>query len=374
MNTIIGMYDDLSIAEQVVQDLKDNGISQSNLHLATYDSRARNEGSGGFFESLSNLFGSTPRSVGGSTKNMAQQMQDWGVSEGDSQQFAEAVRRGNTMVLANVDDDQTATVRQIMGRYDPIDVQQRASQWQQQGWTGYDQNAAPYTNEQATEERQRFTSKSMDRGKRTLPVTEEELQVGKREVQRGGVRVYQRVSERPVEENINLRDETVHVDRQKVNRPASPEDLDAFQEGSFDVTETDEEAVVNKRANVVEEVNISKDVEERQETIRDTLRRTDVETEDIGATSRRDDFDTFEPEFRNHYETTYSRSGYDYSRYQPAYRYGYDLASSRRYQGRDWNTIEPDVRRQWEQDHPQDAWDQYEDAVYQGWNTVSSRG
>ena len=41
----------------------------------------------------------------------------------------------------------------------------------------------------------------------TIPVVEEQLKVGRRTVQRGGVRVYARTVEQPVEENILLREE-----------------------------------------------------------------------------------------------------------------------------------------------------------------------
>ena len=46
------------------------------------------------------------------------------------------------------------------------------------------------------------------------------------------------------------------------------------------MTETDEEAVVAKTARVVEEVVIRKDVTEEAHTVRDTVRRTEIEVED----------------------------------------------------------------------------------------------
>jgi uncharacterized protein (TIGR02271 family) len=112
-----------------------------------------------------------------------------------------------------------------------------------------------------------------------IPVTEEQLQVGKRTVQRGGVRVRTYVVETPVEEPVRLRDETVRVERRAIHpdRPASEAD---FQERTVEVTETDEEAVVAKSARVTEEVVISKDVQERTEPVRETVRRTEVEVDD----------------------------------------------------------------------------------------------
>ena len=92
-------------------------------------------------------------------------------------------------------------------------------------------------------------------------MVEERLRVGKREVQRGGMRVRRVVSERPVEEQVVLRDETVRVDRHPVDRTLDAADGDLFTEQTFEFTETDEEAVIAKEAHVIEEVVVGKDVE-----------------------------------------------------------------------------------------------------------------
>ncbi len=74
------------------------------------------------------------------------------------------------------------------------------------------------------------------RGETAIPVVEEELQVGKREVERGGVRVESRVSERPVEEQVHLREEHVHVERRPVDRPVGDAE-NLFREGTLEVSE-----------------------------------------------------------------------------------------------------------------------------------------
>ncbi|HEV2802921.1 MAG TPA: YsnF/AvaK domain-containing protein [Pyrinomonadaceae bacterium] len=118
------------------------------------------------------------------------------------------------------------------------------------------------------------------RGETTIPVVEEELQVGKREVERGGVRVESRVEEKPVTEEVQLREERVHVERRPVDRPVTDADA-AFREGTLEVTERAEEPVVSKTARVVEEVVVGKQVEEHTETVRDTVRRTDVDVQEV---------------------------------------------------------------------------------------------
>ena len=112
---------------------------------------------------------------------------------------------------------------------------------------------------------------------------EEQLNVGKRVVQRGGVRVHTTVSSRPVEEKINLREKNVTVNRRPVDRKVLDADMKNFKDGDFTVTTQTEEAVVGKTSRVVEEVVIDKEMTERTETVRDTVKRTDVEVDEINT-------------------------------------------------------------------------------------------
>ncbi|PIQ21175.1 MAG: hypothetical protein COW65_10720, partial [Cytophagales bacterium CG18_big_fil_WC_8_21_14_2_50_42_9] len=91
-------------------------------------------------------------------------------------------------------------------------------------------------------------------GEKAIPVIEENLQVGKREVETGGARISSRIVEQPIEENITLREEHVQVERNPVNRPVSDADLNNFREGEIELTEHAEVPVVNKEARVVEEI------------------------------------------------------------------------------------------------------------------------
>ena len=111
----------------------------------------------------------------------------------------------------------------------------------------------------------------------------ENLQVGKEEVERGGIRLRSRVVENPVEEKVNLRDENVTVERNPVDRAATDAD---FREDDVVVREQDEVPVVNKEARVVEEVKLNKEVTERNETIRDTVRETKVDVDKLDKNDR----------------------------------------------------------------------------------------
>jgi uncharacterized protein (TIGR02271 family) len=211
---------------------------------------------------------------------------------------------------------------------------------------------------------QRDTSTS---GTNTIPVVEERLKVGKREVQRGGVRVYSQVVATPVTENIGLREEHVNVERHRVDQPVSTTDPSAFQEQQIEVRESAEEPVVEKTARVVEEVVVGKDVTERQEEISDTVRHTEVRIESLGA-------DADEAYFRQHWQGNYGSSGGRYEDYAPAYGYGSQMARSDKYRGRRWDEVESDLRSDWDTRHAGGAstWERFKAAVRHGWERITS--
>jgi len=234
-----------------------------------------------------------------------------------SEVYGEAVRRGNCAVTVTAADDaEIDRAERLLNECGAIDIDERSRQWRSEGWTGGVYRAGEGVGAQDTAMTQaggaagsgatvtgvrsagstraagtgeRATT-ALDAGAtRTLREVEEELKVGKRAVARGGVRVFSRLSETPVEETIRLREEHAEVQRRDVDRPATEADLAAFEEGSIEVRETAEEAVVSKTARVVGEVEVGKTVTEREETVRDTVRRTQVDVEPIeGGGARRE--------------------------------------------------------------------------------------
>ena len=96
------------------------------------------------------------------------------------------------------------------------------------------------------------------------------------------------VSERPVEQAVTLRAEQVEVEHRSADRKLKPEEAEAaFAETTVEMLGTSEEAEVSKEARVVGEVALGKRVEEHKETVRDTVRRSEVEVEKIGTTARK---------------------------------------------------------------------------------------
>lgn len=280
--------------------------------------------------------------------------------------YAEAVRRGSHVLSVNVDGErELEQAMAIMNRHNALDIEERVTHWKNEGWTGYDETAPRLSSEQMAQERNRYAALQTSADGTRIPVVEEQLNVGKREVQRGGVRVIKRMREIPVHESVELRAEHVHVERRPADRPAG---ADAFREQTIEMRETAEEPVVEKTARIVEEVVVGKDVREETTDIRDTVRRTEVDVEHLGAG---DDSD-----YRRHWQNAYGSSGGRYEDYDAAYRYGSTMAGTERfrnYQGGDWSSVEPDLRSDWEKNHPGSAWDKVKDAVRYGAERVTGR-
>jgi uncharacterized protein (TIGR02271 family) len=130
--------------------------------------------------------------------------------------------------------------------------------------------------------RARDTMASAD--EQAIPIVEERLRVGKREVERGGVRVRSYIVEEPVREDVSLREEHVEVERRSVS-DATRTGEGLLQERTIEISERGEEAVVAKDAVVTEEVVVRKTADERVESIDETLRHTEVDIDDTRTRS-----------------------------------------------------------------------------------------
>jgi uncharacterized protein (TIGR02271 family) len=118
----------------------------------------------------------------------------------------------------------------------------------------------------------------------TVPVVEEQLSVGKSKTATGGVRVTSKVTERPVEETVTLTEEHVEAEQRPADRALSPDEAKAaFQEKTVEMMGVKEEAEVSKEARVVGEVSVAKETTAREQTVRDTVRKTEVDVEEIDA-------------------------------------------------------------------------------------------
>jgi uncharacterized membrane protein len=79
------------------------------------------------------------------------------------------------------------------------------------------------------------------------------------------------------------------------------------------------------------------------------------------------DMERFRTGWRGHYQSQFATSGNKYEQYEPAYQFGHTLRTEPRYRDYDWNRLEPEARRTWEQRNPGTTWDQIRDAVRYSW-------
>jgi uncharacterized protein (TIGR02271 family) len=249
--------------------------------------------------------------IGATAGGLVSGLKRIGVEDDEAQTYAEGLKRGGTLVTVNADDQRADLAVGLMRRLGAVEIDKRAAEWRAGGWQGFAEtetlrpHVTPETDEEATrrtDRRSEVTAEHEPVRAQTLadvpraetaagdefavpppevaiPVVAEELQVGKREVERGGVRVQKRVTETPVEEDVTLREERVNVDRRPADYTFHGTESEAFQESVVEIKEAYEELILNKKTRVVEEVVINKDVEEHTETVRETLRKTEVDIE-----------------------------------------------------------------------------------------------
>ena len=293
--TITALYDNRQDAQDALAKLVAAGIPESSVRLVqgregstaqstrAYD-HTRDEG--GFWGSLKDLF----------------------MPEEDRYSYSEGLNRGGTMLTVSADDSKIRNVADILEQTNAVNLDEREASWRQEGWSGYTGGTTgaeaaggiPATGTSAGTTGLHATGGASSAGsyasgatstpgvahdaqagsRETIPVVEERLNVGKRVTEQGRVRLRSYAVETPVNEQVNLREETVHVNRHRVDRPVTAADEALFAEKTIEATERVEEAVVSKDARVVEEVGLRKDATQHTETVTDKVRRTEVEVED----------------------------------------------------------------------------------------------
>ena len=373
-DTVVAVFDEYGQAQSAMNALFKEGFTHSAVKLSPADERTTTRQ-----EALRTQKSTAGESSGSGIGDFFRALfgTDQDQHGDDAGLYAEAMRRGSYLLTVEADSVQEAhRAADIMHQFNAVDINQRESGWRSSGWAGYQSDAPVLTAEEIRRDREGYSrstvtstpqsTSSEHPASATLPVIEEQLEVGKRVIQRGGVRIYSHVTETPVEESVQLREEHVTIERTPTNHPATAADIDAFKEGTIEVRESAEQAVVGKTAHVVEEVRVGKEVTEHTEQIKDTVRRTDVEVEAIGPQGSAVSDDVF----RQHWQSNYAGSG-QYEEYAQAYRYGASLAGNKQYQGYRWDELEPRIRSDWEATHAGSPWDRTRQAIRYGWERTS---
>lgn len=263
--TITALYDSRTDAEAARARLSAANVDADNVRIMDQSSGA----------------GMSSGSSDNNTRGVWSSLKDVFIPDEDRHTYDEGMRRGGFMLCASVDDDDTDRVIQLLDETGSVDLDDREKSWRSDGWAGYTPSQSTGANYAA--------NTGTTGNEESIQLAEEELVVGKREVNRGGARIRSYVVEKPVTEQVTLREEHVNVERRPVDSSMQSGNLDnsaLFQDRTIEMTETSEEAVVAKQARVTEELVVSKTADQHTETISDTVRKTEVDIdEDIDRSS-----------------------------------------------------------------------------------------
>lgn len=214
----------------------------------------------------------------GPTEDAYGKLKSYGLEGERLDAFSEGSRRGATLLVAKTSDDRAEEVAASFRSLRSVDVDKRLGRWKTEGYKGYEHMAKPFGKSEIESERLRGKDEIH------IPVIEEQVAIGKREVEAGGARVQTHVTERPIQENVQLRDEKVTVERRPVDRPITGrEDL---TDKTIEVHARAEVPVVEKTARVKEEVVVKKEAGTHTEAIKETVRRADVDVKPLERTSK----------------------------------------------------------------------------------------
>lgn len=274
--TITAFFDSRSDADAAVAELRDAGVDDANVTV-----RAGAEG------------GATTATSPSEHKGFFEALGDFFMPDDDRDVYAEGLRRGGYVVAVTTEGSDDDFIYDILESRGSVDLDERAETWRSEGWEAQRplttastgllddelEGTAILSDDASSADLSTASTTRVATDDDVIPVVEERLNVGKRDVNLGRVRVRSYLREEPVSVNVNLREERVTLERRPVDRPLTDADA-AFRERTIEAEAHAEEAVVAKVARVTEEISLRKDVSERQETITDTVRKQEVEIED----------------------------------------------------------------------------------------------
>jgi uncharacterized protein (TIGR02271 family) len=258
-STVTAFFEDRSDADSAVEKLIGAGISRDTIRLVPGKEQ------------------NATATDANEHKGLWASLEDMFFPHDDRAVYSEGLRRGGYLVtVSGLSESKHDTAVDILDDEGSIDLDERSASWKAEGWSptatdnGYVAgsavtSSAPLTSGVGNDE--------------VIPVVEEELRVGKRDVNNGRVRVRAYTVETPISEQVSLRDENVTIERRPVDRAVTGTEA-AFTDRTIEAEEHHEEAVIAKDARVVEEISLRKTAEQRDETISDSVRKTEVEIED----------------------------------------------------------------------------------------------
>lgn len=133
--TLVGVYDTLTDAERIVQELVEYGFSRSDILLASHQANGRPSADIYVGEWVS----------AAASGDVIERLMERGVSTPEARAYAFGIRPGGVLVLLEASDSLADRGLEIMNRMQPVAMDDRAARWRQEGRTGVNANTAPYT-------------------------------------------------------------------------------------------------------------------------------------------------------------------------------------------------------------------------------------
>jgi uncharacterized protein (TIGR02271 family) len=180
--------------------------------------------------------------------------------------YGRSVDSGGVVLTVRVPETEVARATSILNAYQSVDILKRA---EEQGLI----HAAPKV---------AIATSSMPTSEEVLALAEEQLNVGKRVVQEGTTRIRRFITETPVEAQVTLHEEHARVFRRAITEPDYLKGID-WTDKTIEITEMAEEPVVTKSVHVAEEVVIQREGSDQVKTLRDKVRRQQVQVEHVGS-------------------------------------------------------------------------------------------
>ncbi|WP_313700608.1 YsnF/AvaK domain-containing protein [Pantoea sp.] len=280
--TIVTMFSNISLAEGAKRNLIKAGFLDDDIDIISGD-RLRTEGHEarhpGFWQ---RLFGNT-------------------LEEDQAEVYEDAMRTGGVVLSLRADEDALPRALGILDAHE--ELTERSAALPDDDAPGYatsDGLTAPVSgtlqdnvavDQLSTDPAHRGAARTALTGDESdedvLRLAEERLEVGKRLVSEGSTRVRRYTVTDQVSQNVSLHEQHAEIFRRPVSETGSTANVD-WSEKTVEVEETHEQPVINKTAEIIEEVVLRKEASDRVEIINDSVRRQEVDidhasTDPLGA-------------------------------------------------------------------------------------------
>jgi uncharacterized protein (TIGR02271 family) len=301
--TVVGVFNDKTLAERAIDALKDAGFSNDEI-------RYSGASGGGFFD---NLKGWLAGEGTGTTGNVESDLKNMGVPEGEANYYAGEYEAGHPIVAVKspghendalaimrsngsshyeMTSDATGTDAPYTSRDKDYtgtttDTGMRTGYAQQPGMTSDEaaRNAQPgMINETAvpdTGTTNRDINMTGENAPQSVRVREEQLRTEKQRVQKGEVQVHKEVVEEQKSFEVPVRHEEVVVERKPIVEPR-PTDVPLGQDETIHIPVSEEQVNVTKTPVESEEISLRKRQVEEQKRVSDTVRREEANIEPSG--------------------------------------------------------------------------------------------